>query len=137
VEVLDSERLARRYFTLFAAGRIGELLELVHPDVELVLKTVRPGERIRGRQGLERFLAEIPEGVFESAAEVYRPLDETRIVVEGRVRWTDEDRVLRDDPMIWALEFRDGLLVRSSPAQTVLEAESILAVPLGGEPVAD
>jgi ketosteroid isomerase-like protein len=135
--VLESERLARRYFTLFAAGRIDEMLELVHPDVELVLKTVRPGEVIRGRQGLERFVAEISEGVYESAAEVYRPLDETRIVVEGRVRWTDDERVLRDDPMIWALEFRDGLLVRSSPAQTVLEAESILSVPLAGEQAGD
>jgi hypothetical protein len=105
------------------------MLELVHPDVELVLKTVRPGEVIRGRARLERFVADLTEGVYESAAEVFRPVDESRIVVEGRIRWTDEDRVLRDDPMIWALEFRDGLLVRSSPASTVIEAESILAAP--------
>jgi hypothetical protein len=29
--------------------------------------------------------------------------------------------------MVWALQFREGLLLRSIPAQTVLEAESVLA----------
>ena len=57
------------------------------------------------------------------------PIDGERIVVEGRMRWMDEERVLRDDPMIWALEFRDGLLFRSTPAHSVLEAEALLAAP--------
>jgi hypothetical protein len=51
------------------------------------------------------------------------------VVVEGRMRWIDEERILRDDPVIWALEFRDGLLVRSLTAQSVLEAQALLAGP--------
>jgi hypothetical protein len=131
---VESERLARRYFALFASGRFEEMLALVDPEAEFVLKTVRPGEVVRGTAELERFVAEISGGggVYEAAAEVYRPLDDSRVVVEGRIRWTDDERVLRDDPMIWALEFREGLLFRSTPAQTVLEAETILARPLEG-----
>ena len=64
----------------------------------------------------------------ESHADVFRPFDDERIVVEGRMRWMDDERVLRDDPVVWALEFRDGLLWRSTPAVTVLEAETLLAV---------
>jgi hypothetical protein len=31
--------------------------------------------------------------------------------------------------MIWAIEFKDGLLYRSAPAQSVVEAEALLAAP--------
>jgi hypothetical protein len=73
------------------------------------------------------FAREQSERLFETSAEVFEPLDETRIVVEGRMRWLDKERVLRDDPMVWALEFSDGLLRRSTPTQSVLEAKMILA----------
>jgi ketosteroid isomerase-like protein len=125
---VESERLARRYFSLFARGETEELLELIHPDVEVLLKTVRRGEVIRGREAMREYLDELGEMFFESHADLYRPLDDTRVVVEGRIRWMDENRVLRDDPMIWAIEFRDGLLYRSRPAQSVLEAETLLSV---------
>ncbi len=126
---MDSERLARRYFALFARGQTDQLLEMIHPDVEIVLKTVRRGELIKGREAMREFLDELGEMFFESQADLYRPLDDRRVVVEGRIRWMDEDRILRDDPMIWAIEFRDGLLYRSRPAQSVLEAETLLSVP--------
>jgi hypothetical protein len=38
----------------------------------------------------------------------------------------DEDRILRDDPVVWALEFRDGLLRRSTPTHSVAEARALL-----------
>ena len=126
---MESERLARRYFAVFARGETDQLLELVHPDVELRLKTVRRGELIEGRDAMKSFIDEIGEMFFESQADVFRPVDDERVVVEGRIRWMDDDRILRDDPMIWALEFRDGLLYRSTPAHSVLEAEMILAAP--------
>ena len=59
--------------------------------------------------------------------ESYTPLDDDRIIVEGRMRWIDDERVIRDDPVIWAMEFRDGLLLRFLPARTALEAETLLA----------
>lgn len=124
--MVDSERLARRFFSYIAQGRGPKLAEMLDAEVELMLKT-RPGEVLRGREAVVRFLEDAAERMHETVPEVYRPLDDERIVVEGRIRWSNGDRVLRDDPVIWALEFRDGLLVRSTPAQTVLEAEAILA----------
>ena len=47
-------------------------------------------------------------------------------MVEGRIRWIDDERVIRDDPVIWAMEFRDDLLLRLVPARTLVEAETIL-----------
>jgi ketosteroid isomerase-like protein len=125
--VVESERLARRYFALSRHGAMQEVLDLIHPDVEIVLKSTRPGEVLRGRQDVVEFVDEISGKVYESVAEVFRPVDEIRVVVEGRLRWMDDERVLRDDPMVWALEFRDGLLWRSTPAHSVLEAEAIFA----------
>ena len=124
---LESERLARRYFALWERRDADRLLEIVAPDVEIVLRTVRPGETLRGRAQLSSFLEQISSVFHEVQAAAFRPLDDRRVVVEGRVRWMDADRVLRDDPMIWALEFRGGLLARSHPAQSVLEAEALLA----------
>ena len=103
------------------------MLELVHPEVEWVLMTIRPGEVLRGRQEAEAFLEEISDEFVELVAEECTPLDDERVIVEGRRRWIDEDRVLRDDPMILAMLFRDGLLWRSTPAQSVVEAEAILS----------
>jgi len=124
-DVPESERLARRYFVLFTEGRVDELVEALHPDVELTLKT-RPGEVLHGRDAVAEYV--MTRGpVYESIAELYHPLDQERVVVEGRLRWAGEDRVLRDDPIFLALQFRDGLLLRSIPAQSTLEAESILA----------
>jgi hypothetical protein len=40
------------------------------------------------------------------------------------MRWIEDERVIRDD---WAIEFRDGLLLRFVPARSVLEAETPLA----------
>lgn len=127
----ESERLARRYFSLFRRGETARVLDLVHPDVEIVLKSIRPGEVLRGREQVAEFVDDISGRFYESHPDVFRPLDDDRIVVEGRMRWMDEERVLRDDPMIWALEFRDGMLYRSVQAQSVVEAEALLAGPRG------
>ena len=125
-DVFESERLARRYFELFGNGVDEEMLEIVHPEVELALRS-HPGEVLRGREAVADFVRSISDRFYEAVAEVYRPVDEHRIVVEGRMRWTDDEHVMRDTPVAWALEFRDGLLFRSFPAQSPLEAESILS----------
>ncbi|MGH3109418.1 MAG: nuclear transport factor 2 family protein [Gaiellaceae bacterium] len=127
-ETTDSERLARRCFALLARGETDQMLDLMHPEVEIVVRSIRPGEVLRGRDAVADFFAELSRHFFETHPDVFQPLDGQRIVVEGRMRWMDEERVLRDDPIVWALEFRDGLLFRSTPAQSVLEAEALLAV---------
>jgi hypothetical protein len=110
---------------LYARGETQSLLELVHPDVEMVLKST--AEVLRGREAVAEFIEETAARFHETHPDVYRPLDEERIVVEGRMRWMDEQRILRDDPVILAIEFRDGLLFRSRPAQSVLEAQAFLS----------
>jgi len=111
-----------------ARGDTDQMLDLMHPEVEIVVRSIRPGEVLRGRDAVADFFEELSGHFFETHPDVFQPLDGQRIVVEGRMRWMDGERVLRDDPMVWALEFRDGLLFRSTPAQSVLEAEALLAV---------
>jgi ketosteroid isomerase-like protein len=125
-----SERLARLYFDLAGKGSDPGLLELLHVDVEIVLRKLGGPRTLRGKDEVTRFIAEeLPElfPVYESSAEIFRVVDDERVIVEGRMRWMDEHRVLRDDPTIWALEFRDGLLFRSTSVRSLSEAHAILA----------
>ena len=123
----ESERLARRFFALLQQDERSKVVDLVHPEVEWVLMTIRPGEVLRGRDEAQAFLDEIAEEFIELVVEECRPLDNERVVVEGRRRSIDDERVLRDDPMILAIVFRGGLLWRATPAQSVVEAEAILS----------
>ncbi len=126
--VVESERLARRYFSLFGQHAFEKLREVVHPDVTLELKAVQPGHVVRGRDDFIRFMEqEFDRHLWEAAAHVFTPLDENRVIVEGRVRWFDDENVLRDDSRIWALEFCDGFLLLSAPASSIAEAEMILS----------
>lgn len=105
------------------------MLEIMHPDVEIVLRKLGGPRTLRGKAEVEAFLEELPSlfSVYETVAEEFEPIDDDRIVVQGRMRWMDDERVLRDDAMIWALEFRDESLYRSSSARSVNEAHAMLA----------
>jgi hypothetical protein len=108
-------------------GSFDELPNLVHDDVQLVSK-VRAGAVVEGREDVARFIQEaIAPNLYEAVTEVYTALDEERVVVEGRLRWIDDERVIRDDPVVWAMEFRDDLLLRFVPTRSILEAETVLA----------
>ena len=125
----DSERLARRWFAAVASGKFEQLQELVHEDVQLVSK-IRTGAVVEGRDDVTRFIREsIAPNLYEAVTEVFTALDGERVIVEGRMRWIDDDRVIRDDPVVWAMEFRDGLLLRFVPTRSVFEAETTLAAP--------
>ena len=103
-----------------------QLGELVDPSIMLVSK-VRPGQVVEGKDDFVRFVQDtLANSLYEAVVSSYQALDDDRVVVEGRIRWIDDDRVIRDDPVTWAMEFRDGLLVRSIPARTLVEAETIL-----------
>jgi SnoaL-like domain len=124
---LESERLARQYFELFNARSIGRLAQLIHPDVVLELQAVDVGRVLRGRGELVRFFAEqFARRRWDAYLHAVHALDECKVIVEGRVRWIDDERVLRDSPRVWALEFCDGLLLRSIPARSVDDAHAIL-----------
>ena len=121
------ERRARLWFAAVERRAFGDLVELVHPDMRLVSR-IQPGLVVEGRADVVRFIEEkVSDRLYEAVADVYTPIDDQRIAVEGRMRWIDDDRVIRDDPVVWAMEFRDGLLLRFIPARTLHEAESLLA----------
>lgn len=127
--MLQSERLARRWWALVQARAFQRLAELLHDDVVVVSK-IQPGRVLEGRSKVARFVEEtLADSLYEASTNAYLPIDDERIVVEGRLRWIDEQRVIRDDPVVWAMEFRDGLLVRFVPARTQVEAETILGAP--------
>jgi len=106
-----------------------DLADLVDPSITVVSK-VRPGQVVEGKNDFVRFVQEtLADSLYEAVITSYQPLDDDRVVVEGRIRWIDDDRVIRDDPVTWAMEFRDGLLVRFVPARTLVEAETILGGP--------
>ena len=94
------------------------------------MSKVRAGTVVEGRADVASFIQEtVANSLYEAVTDVYTPLDDERVIVEGRIRWIDDERVIRDDPVVWAMEFRDGLLLRFVPARTTIEAETILASP--------
>ena len=103
--------------------------------MEAVLRTTS-GEVVRGIDEVARFFRDVvaERPLYEVSVSEVRALDDRRVVVESRMRWMDDDRVLRDDPVVWALELEDGLLRRSTPVRTVTEAEALLSAALGNEP---
>src|ERR671923_2653617 len=120
----ESERLARLYFELLASGELTRAVELMHPNVELALRT--RDEVLHGRDAVERFIEEAraSRAVYETSAYEFHPIDASRVVVEGRMRWMDDERILRDDPVVWALEFAGGFLRRSVTTRSVAEARA-------------
>ena len=93
----------------------------------MIVSKVRPGLVFEGKDELVRFVQDtLSDSLYEASTTNYLPVDERRVVVEGRIRWIDDERVIRDDPVIWAMEFRDDLLLRLVPARTLVEAETIL-----------
>jgi hypothetical protein len=124
--ILESERLARRVFSVVEEGSADQLGELVHPSITLV-SIVRPGVVVEGKEDFVRFAQDtLANSLYQVMVSTYQSLDDDRVIVEGRIRWIDDDRVIRDDPVTWAMEFRDGLLIRAIPARTLVEAETIL-----------
>jgi SnoaL-like domain len=124
-----SERVARRWWALVAERAFDRLVELLHDEVVVVSK-IQPGAVLEGRDEVAHWIeGTLADSLYEAITTEYLPLDDERIVVEGRLRWIDEERVIRDDPVTWAMEFRDGLLARLVPARTHVEAETILGAP--------
>ena len=110
----ESEKLARRFFSI-GATRLRRAHGSVHDDVTVVSK-VRPGEVFEGKDAVVRFVQDtLADSLYEAPTTIYLPIDDSRVVVEGRLRWIDDDRVIRDDPVTWAVEFRDELLSASFP----------------------
>lgn len=124
---MESERLARRWFDAARAPDFPRRVKvLLHPEITVTLD-IHGGGRLTGADAVCEFLDERADaGVYEPVDERYHPLDDERVIVEGRLRWMDDSRTLRDDPAIWAVEFRDGLVYRSITVRSLSEAEAVL-----------
>jgi hypothetical protein len=129
-DILESERLARHWWAVVDERAFDRLADLVHDDIVIVSK-MQPDLVLEGKAEAVEFIQQmLPNSLYEATTSAYFPLDQNRIVVEGRLRWIDEERVIRDDPVTWAMEFRDGLLARFVPTRTQVEAETILGMPV-------
>jgi hypothetical protein len=85
--------------------------------------------RLHGRDEVIAVLErEFSQRLWETVVHVCTPIDDSRVLAEGRIRWMDDERVMRDEARVWGLEFRDGLLLRSVPARNAVEAEALLSV---------
>lgn len=88
---------------------------------------MQQGLVLEGKDEVVRYIHEtLSDSLYEASTTTFLPIDDVRIVVEGRIRWIDEERVIRDDAVNWAMEFRESLLARLIPARTRIEAETIL-----------
>ena len=125
---LESERLAMRYFELFSDHALGELAELIHADVVLELQAVEVGRVLRGRAELLGFFEEqFRHRRWDAIVHACHSVGDDKVIVEGRIHWIDDERVMRDDRRVWALEFCDGRLLRSIPSRSVAEAQAVLS----------
>ena len=126
--VMDSERLARQLFQRSERGEQEENVPALHPEAELV-----PSHDPSSVVSRDDFVAHLASGdaprAVDAVGHVYRPLDDERIIVEGRVRIRQPQGGFADRPMVWALIFRDGLLYRSWAVDDVTYAERLLAQP--------
>ena len=124
--VYECERLARAMFGNSGSGKHEANFELLHPDAE-IQPSFDPSQHLSARELRKHALTgEAPHAV-ESRGEVYHPLDDERIIVEGQVLLTRSGGGWDYRPTVWAVVFRDGRLYRSWCVKTTLEAEALLA----------
>jgi hypothetical protein len=123
----ESERLARRIFRLLSDGRFLEVPALVHPEA-IIEPAARPGTSITGRESYVAYMQQrlSDSTVRDVKASSFHPVDERRIVVSGRLRWSNPGGGFRDSPVSWVLEFDEGLLKRSRHAPTLEEGLALL-----------
>jgi hypothetical protein len=122
--VLESERLARQLFDRSQRGDQADSVPALHPEAEIA-----PSYDPSSVVSRDDFVAHLQSGdeprVVDATGHVYRPLDDERIIVEGRVRVRQENG-FADRSIVWALVFRDGLLYRSWAVKNVAQAETRL-----------
>jgi hypothetical protein len=120
--MLESERLAREFFARSVLGHHEQNVPFLHPEAEIV-PTHDPTTLETPRELAAHLQRRLEPRVLEARGDVFTPLDNARVVVEGHVRMTRPGGGLDARPTVWALVFRDGLLYRAWALRSVLEAE--------------
>ena len=123
---LESERLAREFFRRSAEGHHERNLPFIHPEAEIA--PTHDPSIIASPAGVAAHLqSDMEPRVLDARGDVFTPLDNARIIVEGHVRVTRPGGGFDAHPVVWALVFRDGLLYRGWALRSVNEAEQRLA----------
>ena len=94
-----SERLARRWFAFIRDGPFERLSRDAPRGRQSSSRGFEPGEVVEGREAVASFIERIvSHSLYEAVTDDYTSLDDERVIIEGRMRWIDEERVIRDDP---------------------------------------
>jgi hypothetical protein len=80
----ESERLARTLFSAMNNGQQAQTLPLIHPDA-VIAPSYDPSTVVSRAELLEHVETGTMR-VFDSVGQKYTPLDDERIIVEGRAR---------------------------------------------------
>ena len=123
---LESERLAREFFARSAEGHHERNLPFIHPEAEIA-PTHDPSVIVSLAEVAAHLQRDMEPRVLDARGDVFTPLDDARIIVEGNVRVTRPGGGFDAYPAVWAMVFRDGLLYRGWALRSVNEAERRLA----------
>jgi len=124
--MIQSETLARRMFRYAEHGEHALVAGFIHPEARIIPVTA-PEER--DAAGIREYVElSVPKLVYRDVrAFCYEPVTADRIAVQGQLRWELEEGGFRIFTATWALVFKDGLLLRSWPCDSLEDARKQLA----------
>jgi hypothetical protein len=123
VEPLRRLHAALSVSSLFNAGRTGELVELVHPDVTVLsVPGVAPGAGYAGREGLLRYFDEAAERGFVAHAAITEAqvTEAGNVLASGSLLSTVHD-LTSDVPAWFVYRFHEDTV---SAIETYLDADT-------------
>lgn len=118
----DAGSLARHVFEIANRDPM-KLGPLLHPDVDVEFAHA-PGRIVHGRDDVMAVVEDeiVVMAVHEAMPRSFHPIDDDRIVIEGRLRWSSRGGGFRDSHAVWALAFDHGLLRTARRAGSLEEA---------------
>jgi hypothetical protein len=114
-------------FRLAEEGEFACITELIHPDARITPVTA-PEQR--DAAGIREYLeVAIPDLIYHDVQPYcFEPVADDRVAVHGQLRWEMPRGGFKIFTATWALVFKDGLLYRGWPCESLEEAKRQLAV---------
>lgn len=113
----------RDLFEAIDAGRVDEILRVIHPGAELNPLSA-DGQTLRGPDGAARWLDGLRsrDAVLRHTVERTISLPGDHIIAVGRQQRFEPADGLKDRPVVWLMQFRDGRLWRGCVCPSVADA---------------
>ena len=123
VQDSSTEDLVRDLFDAIDAGRVDEILRVIHPGAELNPLSA-DGQTLRGPEGAARWLAALRsrDAVLRHTVERTIALPGDHIIAVGRQQRFEPGDGVKDRPVVWLMQFRDGRLWRGCVCPSVADA---------------